>query len=104
MFSVKLISALAPLLAVNQLVYAHTEITAKLTHYGAKDNCPPGPAIAWPKIHQSAGGSGTHADPITYAGATAATPKGSIIYVPKYKKYFVMEDQCEECEKDWKNK
>ena len=47
---------------------------------------------------------GTHADPITYAGATAATPKGSIIYVPKYKKYFIMEDQCEECEKDWKNK
>ena len=51
MFSRKIISALLPLFALNQSVSAHTEITAKLTHYGAKDNCPPGPAISWPKVH-----------------------------------------------------
>jgi len=79
-----------------------------LTFYAAGDNCPPGPAIAYPKgsacptcKHTEAGGTGTYADPITYAGAKLATPPGTIIYINKYQKYFIMEDECEECDNDW---
>lgn len=80
-------------------------VTALTTFYGAKDNCPPGGDIAHPIKHQLAGGTGTYADPITYAGATQATPPGTIIYVYALRKYFIMEDDCEECQKDWrKNK
>ena len=83
------------------VAYASSNITAQLTFYGAKDNCPPGGEIAYPKIHKQAGGLGTYADPITFAGAIKAIPKYAIVYVPKYSKYFIQEDQCEECEKDW---
>jgi len=78
-----------------------TNENAKLTFYGAKDNCPPGGDIAYPTIHKEAGGLGTYKNPITYAGASAATKAGTIIYVPIYKKYFIMEDDCEECDSDW---
>lgn len=44
----------------------------ELTFFGARDNCPPGGAIAYPKIHKQAGGVGTFADPITFAGAEKA--------------------------------
>ena len=44
----------------------------ELTFFGARDNCPPGGAIAYPKIHQLAGGVGTFEDPITFAGAEKA--------------------------------
>jgi len=73
-----------------------------LTFYGAKDNCPPGGDIAYPTIHSEAGGLGTYSNPITYAGCSSATPAGTIIYVPTYQKYFIMEDDCEECDSDWK--
>jgi len=78
-----------------------TKTGVKLTFYGAKDNCPPGGDIAYPTIHKEAGGLGTYKNPITYAGASAATKAGTIIYVPIYKKYFIMEDDCEECDSDW---
>uniref|UniRef100_A0A6B2LHI1 LysM domain-containing protein n=1 Tax=Arcella intermedia TaxID=1963864 RepID=A0A6B2LHI1_9EUKA len=78
-------------------------ITAQITFYGARDNCPPGGDIAHPIIHNLAGGTGTYEDPITYAGDTDATPAGTIIYYPTLKKYFIMEDDCEECINDWKN-
>ena len=32
---------------------------------------------------------------MTFAGATAAMPKGTIIYVWGLKKYFILEDDCE---------
>eukprot|EP01065_Artemidia_motanka_P052379 TRINITY_DN9448_c1_g1_i1.p1 TRINITY_DN9448_c1_g1~~TRINITY_DN9448_c1_g1_i1.p1 ORF type:complete len:222 (+),score=65.66 TRINITY_DN9448_c1_g1_i1:82-747(+) len=78
--------------------------TAEVTFYGSKDNCPPGGAIAYPGIHKVAGGSGTYQDPITYAGVSAVTKPGTRLYVEFLRKYFVMEDECEECEHQWKKK
>jgi len=79
-------------------------VTAETTFYGAKDNCPPGGDIAYPVIHKEAGGTGTYADPITYAGDVKVTPKGTIIYVFNIQKYFIMEDECQECIQDWNKK
>jgi len=82
-------------------------VTSEVTFYGAKDNCPPGGDIAYPSSdpgrHQAAGGSGTWEDPVTFAGAEKAVGPGTRVYVPFLKKYAVMEDQCEECEDDWKS-
>ena len=63
----------------------------------AKDNCPPGGDIAHPTIHKEAGGVGTYADPITFAGASKALPPGTIIYVHSahVQRYAIMEDDCE---------
>ncbi|NUT08559.1 MAG: carbohydrate-binding protein [Hamadaea sp.] len=72
-----------------------------ITFYGWYDNTPPGGDIAYPQIHSTAGGKGTYADPITFASATAELPAGKRIYVPRVKKYFIMEDSCQECEADW---
>ena len=67
----------------------------------ARDNCPPGGAIAHPTIHEQAGGNGTFADPITFAGAEKAMAVGSVVYIPAFSKYFIFEDACEECERQW---
>jgi len=91
------------LLALSQ--GAERNITAEVTFFGARDNCPPGGDIAHPIIHKVAGGTGTYADPITFAGASASIPVGTRIYLPRLKKYFIFEDDCEECISDWsKNK
>jgi hypothetical protein len=55
-------------------------------------------------MHQEAGGTGTYADPITFAGSKSAIKPGGRIYLPRLQKYFIMEDDCEECDKDWKKK
>jgi len=73
----------------------------EFTFYGAGDNCPPGGDIAYPGIHQEAGGTGTFTDPITFAGTTKAMKSGTKIYIASLKKYFVLEDDCEECDEDW---
>ena len=75
----------------------------ELTFFGARDNCPPGGNIAHPKIHEAAGGVGTFEDPITFAGAEKALEVGGIVYVPKFRKYFIFEDACEGCEIEWKD-
>jgi hypothetical protein len=75
-----------------------------LTFYGANDNCLPGSRIAYPHLHRMAGGTGTFADPITFAsfpGVLGLEP-GAIVYVPSLQKYFIFEDGCDECEEDWK--
>ena len=73
------------------------------TFYGARDNCPPSGSIAYPpKNRRAAGGIGTHADPITFASDPTLFKPMTIIYVPRLKKYFRMEDQCEECMKEYK--
>jgi hypothetical protein len=52
-------------------------------------------------------GTGTYADPITFAtaakdsGSPAEFAPGTIIYVPYVHKYFVMEDSCYECGQEW---
>src|SRR5262249_39093747 len=44
-----------------------TAFTAYITGYGWPDNTPPSANISNPVVHQSAGGTGTYADPITIA-------------------------------------
>jgi serine/threonine protein kinase len=67
------------------------------------DNSPPGGSIAYPQIHQTAGGTGTYSDPITFAGSKNALSPGTIIYVSYLKKYFIMEDDCSDCDSAWNN-
>ena len=83
---------------------APKNVTAHTTFYGSRDNCPPGGDIAHPVIHKLAGGNGTYDNPITFAGDTVATPAGTKIYYFLRQKYFIMEDDCEECQHDWKTK
>jgi hypothetical protein len=64
-----------------------------ITYYGYADNTPPSNQIAYPIIHSVAGGTGTYADPITFAAYQTWSP-GDIIYVPFLKKYYIMEDEC----------
>ncbi len=72
-----------------------------LTFYGWYDNTPPGGDISYPRIHDTAGGKGTYADPITFATSTAELKAGTKVWVPRVKKYFIMEDGCDECSADW---
>jgi hypothetical protein len=62
----------------------------------------------YPTKHDAAKeGKGTYDDPITFAtgarddGSHAVFKPGTRIYVPSVRKYFIMEDQCYECGKDW---
>lgn len=75
---------------------AGTMLSVYVTFYGSADNDPPGSAaIAFPGPHRKASGVGNWADPITFATAYHATyPPGTRIYVPRLRKYFVMEDDC----------
>lgn len=78
-------------------------INAYVTGYSYYDNTPPGSAtISNPVIHQTAGGTGTFADPITVAvGHSLATgsdvldwPAGTKFYMPYLQRYFIVEDTC----------
>jgi 3D (Asp-Asp-Asp) domain-containing protein len=86
---------------------AGTTLSVYVTFYGWADNSPPGGAIAYPKsggfptVHDVAGGTGTLADPVTFATDKAEFPAGTILYVPFIEKYVVMEDDCAECDSDW---
>ncbi|HLK38183.1 MAG TPA: hypothetical protein VKU41_15580 [Polyangiaceae bacterium] len=78
-----------------------------VTFYGWEDNSPPGGAIAYPKgggyptRHETAGGTGTYGDPITFATDMAEFGVGTVLYVPFIEKYVVMEDDCVQCDSDW---
>jgi|HubBroStandDraft_6_1064221.scaffolds.fasta_scaffold594656_1 3D (Asp-Asp-Asp) domain-containing protein len=86
---------------------AGTMMSVYVTFYGWADNSPPGGAIAYPKnggyptLHDTAGGTGTYADPITFATDEAEFPVGTVLYVPFIEKYVIMEDDCVECDSDW---
>lgn len=72
-------------------------IMIQLTGYGFADNTPANSkTISMPVIHQEAGGTGTFADPITFAspGHAGSTefPKGQIVYFPSLKRYGISED------------
>lgn len=70
----------------------------EITWYGAWDNDPKGStAIDHPVLHQTAGGTGTWADPLTFASPSGpgAYPYGTRIYAPGVEKYFLREDSCE---------
>ena len=96
-----LLTAIAAMLMGAPTAGASTTQQAYLTFYGYWDNTPPGSAIAYPQIHQTAGGTGTYADPITFATDKSELAPGTIIYVPRVEKYFIMEDDCGECDADW---
>jgi hypothetical protein len=72
-----------------------------VTLYGWPDNSPPGGTIEYPTLHNTAGGTGSYADPVTYATDKAELPVGTKVYYPFLKKYFIMEDGCDECDQDW---
>ncbi len=95
-----LISTLTGLFGGTQ-AYAATAQQSFLTFYGWYDNTPPGGDISYPQIHSTAGGTGSFADPITFATATAELKPGTKVWVPRVKKYFIMEDSCQECGADW---
>ena len=76
---------------------------AYTTGYGRWDNTPPGSTdISYPVIHQTAGGTGTYANPITVAVGHVITngvdtpdfAPGTIWYVPNLRRYFIVEDSC----------
>ncbi|MCL2787582.1 MAG: hypothetical protein FWD59_03695 [Micrococcales bacterium] len=95
------------------------------TAYGYPDNTPPSAAISGGKsaapdttfpnaprwnlgIHRQANGDGTYENPLTFATAyltSAANPGlslwyGQQIYVPRFERYFVLEDSCGACGRD----
>ncbi|KAA2255460.1 hypothetical protein F0L68_28245 [Solihabitans fulvus] len=72
-----------------------------VTLYGFVDNSPPSAIISNPVIHSKAGGTGTYKDPVTFATDTREEKPGTIVYYAYLKKYFIMEDTCTECSKDW---
>jgi hypothetical protein len=72
-----------------------------VTLYGFVDNSPPSAIISNPVIHQQAGGTGTFADPETFATDIHEEKPGTIVYYSFLKKYFIMEDTCTECSKDF---
>ncbi len=72
-----------------------------VTLYGWPDNSPPGGDIAYPVLHHRAGGTGSYADPITFATDRSELPRGTKVYVPFLHRYFIMEDDCAECDADW---
>jgi hypothetical protein len=101
------IASFAALAAHPAPASASTSATYYVTLYGWPDNSPPGADIAYPKsdgnptLHNSAGGTGTFSDPITYATDKAELPVGTKVYYSFLKRYFIMEDDCTECDEDW---
>jgi Raf kinase inhibitor-like YbhB/YbcL family protein len=76
-------------------------LTVYFTLYGWPDNSPPGNGISYPGVHQTAGGTGTYDDPVTFATDRAEEAPGTRIYVPVFLKYAIMEDGCSECNTAW---
>jgi 3D (Asp-Asp-Asp) domain-containing protein len=66
----------------------------KITAYGWHDNDPPSAQIAFPILHKEASGVGTYDDPVTCAADPRQIEKGTILYIPRFQKYFLMEDSC----------
>ncbi|GAM24167.1 hypothetical protein SAMD00019534_073420, partial [Acytostelium subglobosum LB1] len=107
MRSFTIITLLLALMLSASFVYARirsSTVIGEMTFYAAGDNCPPSGEIAYPlPSRPQAGGVGTYANPITFAASKDAFPVHSIVYVPAYSKYFIMMDDCAECDDDWKH-
>ncbi len=97
------------LLATSATAQASTTQNYYVTLYGWPDNSPPGNDIAYPAnggyptIHNAAGGTGTYSNPITYATDKSELAIGTKVYYPYLHRYFIMEDDCVECDSDWNN-
>jgi hypothetical protein len=72
-----------------------------VTLYGWPDNSPPGDGTAFGSGH--AGGTGTYSNPITFATDQHELAPGTIVYYPYLHRYFIMQDECVECDQDWAN-
>jgi hypothetical protein len=70
-------------------------MTITVKYYGWADQSPPGAELSAPKIHTKAGGVGTYADPISVSADLSVSPSGTIIYIPAFQKYLVVEDGVE---------
>ncbi|HEY5038924.1 MAG TPA: carbohydrate-binding protein, partial [bacterium] len=58
--------------------------------------------IAYPHIHDLATEDvGSYEHPSTFACEEKFIKPGTIIYVPRLQKYYIMEDGCAECSDDW---
>jgi hypothetical protein len=69
-----------------------------ITFYGYPDNDPPGSGTAYDCGRgYKAGGTGTYADPLTFASSKIEYSVCQIIYSPYLKKYLRMEDDCVQC-------
>jgi hypothetical protein len=76
-------------------------VRVKLTFYGYPDNDPPNSSrIAYPGLHNQAGGSGTYDDPTTVAVKGPWRP-GTRMYLPYLSKYLIVEDLCATCTRNW---
>lgn len=78
-------------------------LQAYVTGYSYWDNTPPGTVdISHPSRHQFAGGMGTFSNPITLAVGHQIIegedildfPVGTVFYLPRLRKYAVVEDTC----------
>ena len=77
---------------------AGTTLQVWLTGYSWFDNDPPGSAaIAYPQIHDQAGGSGTYTDPVTLAVGRGGWTPGTLVYLPSIHRYAIVEDLCGSC-------
>ena len=109
----RMLTASCCLLALSIPSYAasKTYSNVEVTLYGWPDNSPPGNTIAYPKNggnpthHNVATTGGSHSSPGTFASDAqdGEFKVGAIIYVPSVKKYFILEDECVQCESDWQS-
>jgi hypothetical protein len=72
-----------------------------VTLYGWPDNSPPGDATQFGSGH--AGGVGTYSNPVTFATDQDEFAPGTKVYYPYLHRYFVMQDECAQCDTDWGN-
>jgi len=86
-------------------------ISAYVTFYGFDDNDDGDPGntgtdiISNPILHETANEDlGTYDRPGTLATDLEFLAAGTRVYVPALKRYYIMEDTCRPCEKDWKKK
>ena len=93
----------APAAASGRSADVSKNFSIYLTGYTYWDNTPPGSAeIARPVLRQRAGGTGTWASPITIAVGhsivngrqTLDYPAGTRFYLPRLRKYAIVEDVC----------
>lgn len=98
-------AAIVALLAALGPVSADTVVSGvQHTFYGYPDNSPPGAAIAYNCGRgNTAGGSGTYSDPLTFATAPGEFNQCEIVWDPYTEKYLRFEDTCSQCITDWKN-
>lgn len=95
------VSAASRTVAQNTSVQAASTSKMYVTLYGWDDNSPPGCAIAYPQIHSCAAGAGTYSNPATFATDENELAPGTIVYYAALQRYFIMEDDCTECDEDW---